>query len=110
VKSKVLVALVAAGAALALNVAPATPAHAGLFGPDNLKVERGVGLPDVVGDAKDAVQRKVAGAKDMAENAKSTVDGGGLPDPPTVAEGAKSNALPNPLEAGKALMSKITGN
>lgn len=92
-----------------LNVAPATPAHAGLFGPDNVKVERGVGLPDVVGDAKDAVQRKVAGAKDMAENAKSTVDGGGLPDPPTVAEGAKSNA-PNPLEAGKALMSKITGN
>ncbi|KAG0566151.1 hypothetical protein KC19_7G042100 [Ceratodon purpureus] len=244
VKSTVLVALVAAGAALALNVAPVSPAHAGLFGSDNVKVERGAtapdfpgnegtgtkvgsnsdvrgsansgtplgegaggnlvgdnqatrqasstgtplgegslntgsgvnlgdalqnvpdlpnplskvgelnplkgGLPDasnVVGDAKDALQRKVAGAKDMAENAKSTVSNGGLPDPSTVAsevassegaqnaksaagevaknaaqtvatnsaqelvEGAKSNAgLPNPMDAGKALMRKLTGN
>ena len=41
-KSKLLVALVA-GAAMALNVAPVAPAYAGLFGADNVKVERGAG-------------------------------------------------------------------
>ncbi|KAG0610264.1 hypothetical protein M758_7G051900 [Ceratodon purpureus] len=50
VKSKVLVALVAAGAALALNVAPVSPAHAGLFGSDNVKVERGATAPDFPGN------------------------------------------------------------
>lgn len=231
VKSKVLVAFVAAGAALALNVAPVAPAHAGLFGEDNVKVERGAiapdfpgnegtgtnvgnnadvrgssnsgtplgegaggslvgdnqatreasstgtplgegsintgsgvnlgdalsvpsipnplekvgelsplkgGLPDaagVLGDAKDAVQRKVAGAKDIAENAKGTVNGGlpevvnseGAQDVKNAAgkvaksaaqtaasrsaqelvEGAKSNMeFPSSLEA---LLSKIMG-
>ena len=40
-KPQMLVALVAAGAALALTATPVSPAHAGLFGGNDVNVERG---------------------------------------------------------------------
>ncbi|KAG0566316.1 hypothetical protein KC19_7G054800 [Ceratodon purpureus] len=48
-KPQILVALVAAGAALALNATPVSPANAGLFGGDT-KVERGATAPNFPGN------------------------------------------------------------
>jgi hypothetical protein len=48
-KPQMLVALVAAGAALALSAAPVSPAQAGLFG-SGAKVERGVAAPNFPGN------------------------------------------------------------
>lgn len=131
-KPQVLVALVAAGAALALTATPISPAHAGLFGGD-AKVERGAssnfpsnegkgtkvgsnsdvrgssgtplgeGAGNIVGE-NSAVRGSASTGTPLGEGNLSG-SGVGVPNIGGVAEKAKGAAqggLPNPFNKGSA--------